>query len=337
MKALSTDRQNSIISLLQRGLSISQVARQLGLSKSTISKYKNIHLQNLEASKGGNVFKLSNHDKAKIRRKILAGTWRTAAEVRENLVGEGHELSLKTVYRLLKSMGFEARKKIKKPLLSKKHKKARYEWAKAHKLWTLDDWRRVIFSDETKINVWGSDGCRYYWTRRGDPIQEHHLNLTVKHGGGSLMMWGCMTYSGIGYGCRIDGTMSAKDYCEILGSAFKDTLEHWGLEKERVIFQQDNDPKHTSKLAKEWFAKENIEVLPWPAQSPDLNPIEHLWNHLKLKLAKYERKAQSVHELWERCDKEWNSFSTEECRKYIDSMPARVQAVFKAKGGHTRF
>jgi hypothetical protein len=234
-------------------------------------------------------------------------------------------------------MGFEAKKKIKKPLLSKKHKKARHEWAKAHKDWTKDDWRRVIFTDETKINVWGSDGCKYYWTSPGDPLQDHHLNLTVKHGGGSLMMWGCVTYSEIGYGCHIEGTMTAKDYCDILGTTFKNTLDYWGLDKDRIIFQQDNDPKHTSKLANEWFVKEHIEVLPWPAQSPDLNPIEHLWHHLKLKLAKYEKKAKGIHELWERCDKEWNSFTTEECRKYIDSMPARVQAVLKEKGGHTFF
>lgn len=150
-------------------------------------------------------------------------------------------------------------------------------------------------------------------------------------------MWGCMTYSGIGYGCQIEGIMKAEDYCGILDTAFKNTLEYWGLDKNDIIFQQDNDPKHTSKLAKEWFKDEGIQVLSWPAQSPDLNPIEHLWHHLKLKLALYERKATSIRELWERCDREWNLFTPEQCRKYIDSMPARVQAVLKAKGGHTHY
>jgi len=234
-------------------------------------------------------------------------------------------------------MGFVARRKVKKPLLARRHKKARYEWAMAHKDWTVDDWRRVIFSDETKINIWGSDGCQFSWKRPGDPIQPHHLDLTVKHGGGSLMMWGCMTYSGIGYGCQIDGIMKADDYCRILSTSLKDTLEYWQFDKDNVIFQQDNDPKHTSKQAKEWFVNEGIEVLPWPAQSPDLNPIENLWRALKIRLARYERKAKGIHELWERCDKEWNEFTPEVCRKYIDSMPDRVKAVLKAKGGHTSY
>ncbi|KAG0974168.1 hypothetical protein G6F29_012385 [Rhizopus arrhizus] len=66
----------------------------------------------------------------------------------------------------------------------------------------------------------------------------------------------------------------------------------------------------------------------WPAQSPDLNPIEHLWHHLKLKLSLYDKKAKGVHELWERVEKEWNSFDKEACRRYIDTMPARIKASF---------
>jgi transposase len=337
MRPLSLDRQNSIVLLLESGKSEGQVARELGISISTVSKYKKARLPDLQTAKGGRVSKLTDRDKGQLRKNILNGTWTTATEAHINLVREHHQVSLTSVKRALRSMGFETKRKIKKPFLATRHKKSRYEWAVAHKDWTVDDWRRVIFSDETKINLWGSDGCRYYWKRPGGPIRPHHLDLSVKHGAGSLMMWGCMTYSGIGYGCQIDGIMKAEDYCRILSTSFKDTLEYWCLDKDEIIFQQDNDPKHTSKQAKVWFKSEGIQVLPWPAQSPDLNPIEHLWRHLKLKLAKYERRAKGVHELWERCNKEWNEITPEECKKYIDSMPGRVQAVLRAKGGHTSY
>ena len=68
-----------------------------------------------------------------------------------------------------------------------------------------------------------------------------------------------------------------------------------------------------------------------------MNPIEHLWHHLKLKLSHYEKKAKGIHELWERVEREWNTFTAEECQRYVESMPKRIEAVIKAKGGHTKF
>jgi len=150
-------------------------------------------------------------------------------------------------------------------------------------------------------------------------------------------MWGCMTHKGVGYGCHIEGIMDSDTYCEVLENHLKDSLNFFEISVDDMIFQQDNDPKHTSKKAKKWFSDNKMIVLDWPAQSPDLNPIEHLWHHLKIKLSAYETKATSISELWKRCDKEWNSFTAEICQKYIESMPARVQAVLKAKGGHTRY
>ncbi|KAG1132754.1 hypothetical protein G6F37_014113 [Rhizopus arrhizus] len=112
-------------------------------------------------------------------------------------------------------MNFRAKIKAKKPLLSKQYKERRLAWAMAHKGWTTDDWRRMVFSDETKVNVFGSDGCKYYWSRPDDVLQPHHLDLTVKGGQGSVMVWGCITYDGPGYACWIhDGTMKAVDYVQ---------------------------------------------------------------------------------------------------------------------------
>ena len=105
------------------------------------------------------------------------------------------------------------------------------------------------------------------------------------------------------------------------------------------MFQQDNDPKHSSNLATQWFQDNNIEVMVWPAQSPDLNPIENLWEELKKVLRKYPKPPKGVHELWDRVVEEWNKnkIPPKICQNLIESMPRRIEAVIKAKGGHTKY
>ena len=151
------------------------------------------------------------------------------------------------------------------------------------------------------------------------------------------MMWGCMTWEGIGYATRIKGKMDAELYVSILDEQLQKTLEYYGYDKEDVIFQQDNDPKHTSKKAKTWFQDNDFEVLKWPAQSPDINPIEHLWHYLKTHLDTYEEPAKSVTELWDRVQTEWEAIPKEECRKLIESMPRRLAAILRAKGGYRKY
>jgi hypothetical protein len=160
---------------------------------------------------------------------------------------------------------------------------------------------------------------------------------TKKFGGGSLMVWGCMTWDGPGFLCKIDGKMDADLYVSILDDDLLNTLEYCNLSPQDIVFQQDNDPKHTSKKASNWFNDHDFNVMEWPAQSPDLNPIEHLWSHLKRRLTEYAEPPAGVHELWERIQKEWEAIPKEVCQNLISSMPRRVAAVIKAHGGHTKY
>ncbi|KAK3536400.1 hypothetical protein QTP86_008888 [Hemibagrus guttatus] len=124
------------------------------------------------------------------------------------------------------------------------HKKVCKQFAEDKQTKDMDYWNHVLWSDETKINLFGSDGVKRVWRQPGEEYEDKCVLPTVKHGGGSVMVWGCMSAAGTGELQFIEGTMNANMYCDILKQSMIPSL--WRLGR-RAVFQHDNDPKHTSK------------------------------------------------------------------------------------------
>lgn len=242
-------------------------------------------------------------------------------------------VSSSTIRRCLIKMGYKGRIACRKPLLSKKNIKSRMEWAQTKYNWSDEQWKKVIWSDETKINLFGSDGRQYVRRKDGTRFDLKNLTPTVKHGGGSIMLWGCFSYSGVGELYLIEGKMDRFVYTRILHTALRKSIKDFGIED--FIFQQDNDPKHTSGHVKAYFDKNDIFVMDWPSQSPDMNPIENLWYVLKCNVAK--RNPKNKTELVEFCKEEWGKIDPEFIKKLVLSMNKRCREVLDAKGRHTSY
>ena len=120
-----------------------------------------------------------------------------------------------------------------------------------------------------------------------------------------------------------------------------DTLDYFDLHIKDVRFLQDRATSHTSVITKRWFNKHGFSVdtiMNWPARSPDLNPIEHVWYPLKRRPNAFFTRPTTKEELEQRIIvTEWYKFTEKGCLKYIDSMPARIKAIIKSKGGPTKY
>ncbi len=211
-------------------------------------------------------------------------------------------------------------------------KKKRLEFARAHADKDEDYWDSILWSDETKINVFGTDAFKTVWRRKGEEYKEQCMVPTVKHGGGSVLMWGCMSAAGVGELHFIDGIMNSQMYCSILKEKMLPSLHALGR---CALFQHDNDSKHTSKATVGFLKKNRVKVIQWPSMSPDLNPIEHLWGILKSQVEHHS--PSSIQSLKEVILEEWKKIDPAKCRQLVHSMPRRLGAVIKNHGGHTKY
>jgi hypothetical protein len=168
------------------------------------------------------------------------------------------KISHNTIKNWLNQSNIFAHKPVSKPLLNESHKKFRYVAAKRILFMPIEDIKRIIFMDESKFNLFYSDGKVFLWRELDTGLDSENINSTVKHGGGYMMIWGCFSYHGIGELHIIEGTMDAASYVDILSRNLNSSARKMNLNE--FIFQQDNDPKHTSKLAREYFDDQDINL-----------------------------------------------------------------------------
>lgn len=174
---------------------------------------------------------------------------RPAPEICEELNATREQrVSVSTVQRRLRNYGLKGRIAAKKRLLHKQNKRRDCNGPE-NKDWTIKQWSKVLFSDESKLEIFGGRRRQYVRRQVGERMTEQCVMPPVKHGGGSVMVWGCLAGNKVGDLVRVKGIMDKKMYHNILQRhAFPSGKRIVGR---GFVFQQDNDPKHTSKLYKQ--------------------------------------------------------------------------------------
>uniref|UniRef100_A0A3B4UQ54 Tc1-like transposase DDE domain-containing protein n=1 Tax=Seriola dumerili TaxID=41447 RepID=A0A3B4UQ54_SERDU len=210
-----------------------------------------------------------------------------------------------------------------------RHTKARLAFANDHLDKEEDFWSSVLWSDETKIELFGHNDVSFIWRRKGEAFNPKNTIPTVKHGGGNIMLWGCFSANAPGSLITVNSTMKKEQYIKMLNNNIRQSAEKLGF-GHQWTFQHNNDPKHTAKVVKKWLADKNINVLQWPSQSPDLNPIENLWRELKIRVM--ARRPSNLKELELIAKDEWAKIPVETCKKLVSNYRKRLIAVIANKG-----
>ena len=335
--SITPSKRARLYELSQQGWSVRRIAEHFGVSGSTISKtvtrYKILGNFN-DSPRSGRPRLLSDRDSRHIVRAVTSADVFTVPEVQGVLqIG----VSDSTVRRALYRAGLHGRVKISKPLLTIKHKTARHKWAQIMAAWHEDALYLIVFSDESRYELFGSAGRQYCWRKTGQVLEEKHVKKTVKHGGGGIMVWGCITFYGVGMLHRCTGIVNTAVYQGILNGPLQESLDGRGLEREHVIFQQDNAPCHKSRGSMTTISELGINVLDWPAQSPDMNIIENVWAHLETKIRKHHPLPTNLDQLWEALQEEWYSIDLDFIQNLYRSFSERVKVLQEVKGSYTRW
>lgn len=332
---LKDEQKYKILFFSEQGLKGREIARKMGLNPTTVNKLLKKHKET-----GSIVHKAGNGRRLSITPEVSAfidgeidknpkcSLRKMASMIKERC---DSDISHVTIKRYLNHNKLYAKTPIKKPFLREANIEKRKIASKKFLFMSENDVKRIIFSDESKFNLFYSDGRQMVWRNSNSGLKNKNLAKTIKHGGGSIMVWACFSYYGIGKIVIIDGPLTGLRYVDLLSRNLFESANMMGLES--FIFQQDNDPKHTSNIANEYFKQKGIEVLEWPPQSPDLNPIEHLWAHIKVKVG--QKLPKNKKELIEIIKQEWNSIPVEVCQKYALSFKNRALSVYEASGNHT--
>ena len=237
--------------------------------------------------------------------------------------------------RRLQDVGLRTYRPYRGSVLTERNKQSRLDWARQHLNWRLRNWNQVVFTDESIIKIAVPDNRLRVVRQRGERYNANCIAEYDRWGRTQVHVWAGITHDHIiGPIVLRPGGLTARRYID-------DILTPHALpylrQNRNLIFQQDNAPAHTARATRVFFNAQGIRLLPHPAQSPDLNPIEHYWDRLKTLIRDETPQPANRDQLIRAVHRSAALIPQHYINTLISSMYRRCQAVLNANGGHTEY
>lgn len=242
----------------------------------------------------------------------------------------------KTVSAVLAREGLHRRVALRKPILSAPQREARVCWARRRQRFNIRYWKRIVFSDE---KIFRSDNNRksVFVTRsKGEKFKPCCIQPTFKHGI-QVHAWAGVGWKGKTPIRLVRGNLNAAKYQQEIVHDIGVLCRQLVPGGRNVLFQQDKAPCHNARSTREFIANQRVDILSWPGNSPDLNIMENLWAEVVTRVRRHRTLPRNQEELWARVQQAWADIPLSTVQKLFNSMPARIAAVIKSKGGPTKY
>ncbi|GFW66063.1 transposable element Tcb2 transposase [Trichonephila clavipes] len=330
-----------VVCRLEGGQTQAEVAQAIGVSKSAISRIWNLFLETGSAGRrprqGRRRATTPNEDRYLVLTARRHGNMNATLLQQHLRSATGTTVSTQTVRYRLHGVGLYARRPMVCVRLTSRHHRDRTEWATEHVNWRRNDWSNVLFSDESRFSVHPNNGRIFIWRDRGSRNNPASVHESVRFGSGGVLVYGSISIDGRTdiYIIR-DELLTARRYSdEILRPI---VVPYAAAIGDDFILMEDNcRPPHHANLVEGFLFEEGIIRMEWLASSPDVNPIEHVWDAQGRRVAGHQPPPQTLQELERTLLEEWDRIPHLVINSLIDSMSQRCSALLAVRENHTLY